>query len=138
MPIQNGLRDRVAIVTGAAGGLGCATVELLHELGASVVAEDVDPGVERLGALGDRVAIVRGDVRERATADAAVARALDAFGRLDILVNNAAVILSKDILGTSDAEWDEVMAVNVKGAFHHVRAALPYMLEQGRGSIVNR
>ena len=125
MPIQNGLRDRVAIVTGAAGGLGCATVELLHELGASVVAEDVDPGVERLGALGDRVAIVRGDVRERATADAAVARALDAFVSLDILVNNAAVILSKDILGTSDAEWDEVMAVNVKGAFHHVRAALP-------------
>ena len=137
MPIPNGLRDRVAIVTGAAGGLGRATVELLHAHGASVVAEDVDPGVDRLGALGDRVSIVRGDVRERATADAAVARALEAFGSLDILVNNAAVILSKDILETSDAEWDDVMAVNVKGAFHHMRAALPQMLEQGRGSIVN-
>ena len=137
MSKPNGLRDHVAIVTGAAGGLGRATVELLHALGASVVAEDVVPGVESLGALGDRVATVRGDVRERATADVAVARALEAFGGLDILVNNAAVILSKDILETSDAEWDDVMAVNVKGAFHHVRAALPHMLEQGRGSIVN-
>ena len=64
-------------MTGAAGGLGRATVELLHARGASVVAEDVDPGVDRLGALGDRVSTVRGDVRERATADAAVARALE-------------------------------------------------------------
>jgi NAD(P)-dependent dehydrogenase (short-subunit alcohol dehydrogenase family) len=137
MPEPNRLRDRVAIVTGAAGGLGRATVELLHVLGASVVAEDADPGVERLGAIGDRVATIRGDVRERQTATAAVALALGAFGSLDILVNNAAVIRSTNILETSEAEWDEVMAVNVKGPFHHVRAALPHMLKRGHGSIVN-
>ena len=59
------------------------------------------------------------------------------FGSVDILVNNAAVILSKDILETTEAEWDDLMAVNVKGAFHHVRAALPIMIERKSGAIVN-
>ena len=80
---------------------------------------------------------VTGDVRAKSTADEAVRRALERFGSVDILVNNAAVILSKDILETTEAEWDDLMAVNVKGAFHHVRAALPIMIERKSGAIVN-
>ena len=126
---------QVAIVTGAAGGVGRATVELLVELGASVVAEDIDAAVEELA--GEHVIAVAGDVRAKSTADEAVRRALERFGSVDILVNNAAVILSKDILETTEAEWDDLMAVNVKGAFHHVRAALPIMIERKSGTIVN-
>ena len=131
------LDDKVALITGAAGGVGRATIEAFVARGASVVAEDVDPSVEELGFSGGRVAAVVGDVRRRETAERGVDLALNRFGRLDILVNNAAVILSKDILATTEEEWNEVMGVNVTGAFHHCRAALPPMLVQGRGAIVN-
>lgn len=131
------LAGTVAIVTGAAGGVGRATVSLFTDLGAGVVAEDVDPAVSELSTLGPDVVTIRGDVRERGTAEKAVSLALERFGRVDVLVNNAAIILSKSILETEEAEWDEVMAVNVKGAFHHCRAVLPSMLDRARGSIVN-
>jgi dihydroanticapsin dehydrogenase len=130
------LGGTVAVVTGAAGGVGRATVQLFVELGACVVAEDVEPAIADLAADG-RVATLVGDVRDSRTARAAVALALDRFGGLHALVNNAAVILSKDILATYEEEWDTVMAVNVKGIFHHCRAALPPLLAQGGGSIVN-
>lgn len=129
------LDGQVAIVTGAAGGLGRATVRLFAELGASVVAEDIDARVNDLAS--ERVAAVVGDVRERPTAERAVRCAVERFGDIDLLINNAATILSKDILATTEEEWDALMDVNVKGAFHHLRAVLPAMLQKGRGAIVN-
>ncbi len=125
----------VAIVTGAAGGVGRATVDLLTRRGASVVAEDVDAAVA--GLEGPQVATVAGDVRRAETARKSVETALSRFGRLDILVNNAAVIITKDILSTEEDEWNDLMAVNVTGVFHHCRAVLPHMIAQKRGSIVN-
>ena len=129
------LDGRVAIVTGAAGGVGRATVELLTRRGASVVAEDVDANVAKLEA--PNVAAVTGDVRRAETARKAVQTALSRFGRLDILVNNAAVIITKDILSTEEDEWNDLMAVNVTGVFHHCRAVLPEMMKQRSGSIVS-
>jgi len=129
------LDGKVAIVTGAAGGVGRATVDLLTRRGASVVAEDVDAGVS--GLEGPNLAVVIGDVRQAGTARMAVETALSRFGRLDILVNNAAVIITKDILSTEEEEWNDLMAVNVTGVFHHCRAALPPMIKQKRGSIVS-
>jgi NAD(P)-dependent dehydrogenase (short-subunit alcohol dehydrogenase family) len=134
---RNDLTDKVAIITGAAGGVGRATVELFLERGASVVAEDRDAAVEELAQLGPRVVPLRGDVRDRDVAEQAVELARRRLGGMDILVNNAAVILSKDLLETSEEEWDEVMDINVKGAFRHIRAALPALLEKRGGSIVN-
>ncbi len=131
------LEGTVAIVTGAAGGVGRAVVELFAQLGASVVAEDVDPTVSGLFGGSERVAALAGDVRDPRTAEAAAALAIDRFNGVHVLVNNAAVILSKDILTTSEEEWDTVMAVNVKGVFHHCRAVLPHFLAQASGSIVN-
>jgi NAD(P)-dependent dehydrogenase (short-subunit alcohol dehydrogenase family) len=125
----NGLKGQVAIVTAASGGLGRATVQLFVESGASVVAEDIDAAVNELA--GERVAVVVGDVRRGSTAEQAVRCALDRFGGINILVNNAAMILSKNIVATSETEWDELMSVNVKGAFLHLRAVLPIMLERG-------
>jgi NAD(P)-dependent dehydrogenase (short-subunit alcohol dehydrogenase family) len=131
------LAGSVAIVTGAAGGIGKATVELLTARGAAVIAEDVDPSVASLEENNERVVATVGDVRESRTAATAVSLAINHFGHIDALVNNAAIIVSKDILTTSEAEWDLTMDVNVKGTFHHCRAVLPHFIANRKGAIVN-
>jgi NAD(P)-dependent dehydrogenase (short-subunit alcohol dehydrogenase family) len=127
---------RVAIVTGAAGGVGRDVVRLLTERGARVVAEDLDPAVGEL-ADGDRVVAIEGDVTHAATAELAMSTALERFGRLDVLINNAGRFLLRPIVDTSEEEWDTILAINVKGAFLHCRAALPHLEASGAGAIVN-
>ncbi len=128
---------KVAIVTGAAGGIGREIVRLLHERGASVVVEDIQPSVSELATDDGRITAVVGDVSQAATADAAVAAAVENFGGLDILVNNAGRFLGKDILETTDEEWDTLMTVNVRGMFVHARAALPQLFRRESPVIVN-
>jgi NAD(P)-dependent dehydrogenase (short-subunit alcohol dehydrogenase family) len=128
---------QVAIVTGAAGGVGREVVRLLHEAGASVVAEDLSPAVIELETGDGRIVAVQGDVAEAATAEHAVQVARERFGRLDVLVNNAARFLMKPMLETTDDEWDELMRVNVRGFFVHARAALPALAERDASAIVN-
>jgi dihydroanticapsin dehydrogenase len=129
------LAGQVAIVTGAAGGVGRATTERLLERGARVVAVDVSPAAQELA--GDEVAVVEGDVSLAATAEAAVATAHERWRRVDILVNNAGHIVYKGILDTSEEEWDRVLAVNARSAFLFSRAAIPAMLARGGGVIVS-
>ncbi len=129
------LAGAVAIVTGAAGGVGKATVELLTARGARVVAEDLNPAVGELE--GDQVAALRGDVAEPDTVRRAVALAHERFGALDIVVNNAGRFLLKPTVDTTDSDWDALMRVNVRGAFLHCREALPALTERGDGRIVN-
>ena len=125
----------VAIVTGAAGGVGRATVELLTARGARVVAEDVNRSVSELE--GERVATLQGDVAAPDTARRAVALANEHFGALDVVVNNAGRFLLKPTVETTDGEWDELLRVNVRGAFLHCREALPALSDRGDGRIVN-
>jgi NAD(P)-dependent dehydrogenase (short-subunit alcohol dehydrogenase family) len=125
----------VAIVTGAAGGVGRATVELLTARGARVIAEDLNPAVSELE--GERVVTLRGDVAAPDTARRAVALANERFGALDVVVNNAGRFLLKPTVDTTDGEWDELLRVNVRGAFLHCREALPALIEYGDGRIVN-
>lgn len=129
------LAGAVAIVTGAAGGVGRATVELLRARGARVVAEDIDPAVEALEEEG--VAALHGDVAESGTARQAVALARQRFGALNVVVNNAGRFLMKPTAETTDDEWDELLRVNVRGTFLHCREALPALSESGDGRIVN-
>lgn len=129
------LAGAVAIVTGAAGGVGRATVELLRERGARVVAEDINPAVEQLES--DAVACLTADVAASGTAGRAVELARERFGKLDVLVNNAGRFLLKPTLQTSDGDWDELLRVNVRGAFLHCRDAIPALGESGDGRIVN-
>jgi NAD(P)-dependent dehydrogenase (short-subunit alcohol dehydrogenase family) len=131
------LEGRVALVTGAASGVGKATTLLLRERGARVVAVDVSPSVHDLAAGDDGIAAVEGDAAATETANRAVATALERWQRLDILVNNAAMIVWKSIVDTTDEEWDRLLAVNVRSAFVHCRAAIPTMIEQGGGAIVS-
>jgi NAD(P)-dependent dehydrogenase (short-subunit alcohol dehydrogenase family) len=134
--VRDDFDGHVAIVTGAAGGVGRDVVRLLTERGARVVAEDLDPAVHDLADVG-RVHAIEGDVTQAATAELAVSTALDRFGRLDVLINNAGRLLVKPILDTSEEEWDSILSINVKGAFLHCRAALPHLEASGAGAIVN-
>jgi 3-oxoacyl-[acyl-carrier protein] reductase len=140
------LKGKVAIVTGGAKGLGRAFALKLSEEGAKVMVvtrKDMDnlrETVKQIKALGGAASLFQADVaREtdtRAMADATV----KAFGRIDILINNAAVydgIKRKPFYEIDPDEWDLVMSVNVKGAFLSTRAVFPHMKEQGYGKIVN-
>src|SRR5690606_19026396 len=127
-------RERVALVTGAAGGVGGALIELLAGRGYGVVATDVSPAVEELAS--PAVLPVVADVSDSASAEQAVATAGREFGRLDLLVNNAARFLRKPIGEVTDADFDRLISTNVRGAFVHSRAAVE-PLAATRGVIVN-
>ena len=126
---------RVALVTGAAGGIGQATVRRLRARGYAIIAEDISPEVEKLGA-DEAIVPLRADVSQTETARRAVALAQERFGRLDLLVNNAALFLRKPTEECTDEDFDVLMAVNVRGAFSHARESLP-ALAATKGSIVN-
>ena len=134
-PASDELAGAVAIVTGAAGGVGRATVELLRARGAQVVAEDLNPAVAELED--EQVATLQGDVAEPDTARQAVALARERFGALNVVVNNAGRFLMKPTVDTSDDDWDGLLRVNVRGAFLHCREAIPALSESGDGRIVN-
>jgi NAD(P)-dependent dehydrogenase (short-subunit alcohol dehydrogenase family) len=130
------LAGKVALVTGAAGGIGSATTAALLAAGAMVVAEDIDPLTAPEGYSG-RFAVLQGDAADAATARAAVDAAVTGFGRLDILVNLAGRFLGKSILDTTDEDFDALMTTNVRSVFVHCREALPALLERGDGAIVS-
>jgi NAD(P)-dependent dehydrogenase (short-subunit alcohol dehydrogenase family) len=129
------LDGAVAIVTGAAGGIGGAVVAKLRAAGAKVVAEDIDPVVEQLAD--DDVAALCADAADADTARRAVELALTRFGRLDVVVNNAGRFLLKPIVDTTDDEWDGLMTTNVRSVFVHCREALPHLVAARGGAIVN-
>lgn len=122
------LEGRVALVTGAASGMGAATARLLAQAGATVLGADI--------ASSPAIALV-GDVADSAFCDAAVAKAVALHGRIDILVNAAGVIVRADALATDDEAWSRQMRVNVDGTFFMCRAAIRHMRQQGSGAIVN-
>jgi NAD(P)-dependent dehydrogenase (short-subunit alcohol dehydrogenase family) len=128
------LQDKVAVVTGAARGIGRATVEVFLAEGAKVVATDLDGAT--LETLGDDVVTVTGDVSVEDDARAMIQAAVDSFGRIDVLVANAGVIPLSTIDQTSVADWDHVMAVDGRGMFLTCKFAIEHMAAQnnGRGS----
>ena len=138
------LQDRVVLITGGSSGLGHALVARFAEEGARVVIADIAERPTRSAAsdVGSdgRVVFRQTDVRDAASVDAAVAYAVDRFGRLDVLVNNAAVFTTlerKPLDEITEREWDEVFAVNVTGVFHGIRAASARMKATGGGKIIN-
>jgi NAD(P)-dependent dehydrogenase (short-subunit alcohol dehydrogenase family) len=139
---MRGLRDKVAIVTGAGQGIGRAIALRLAEEGADLVIADLNTRTASAVAaavegLGRRAAPVHVDVAAAEDRRALVGAALSAFGRIDILVNNAGIIRVTGPLDISEEEWDLVQAVNVKGTYFTCQAVLPHLLERGRGRIVN-
>ena len=136
-PISFGLQGRVAIVTGGSQGIGEACVRRFAQEGAQVVIADVADArgqalAAELGAL-----YVHCDVGDKAQVDALVAEVLRAHGRIDVLVNNAGIFKAADFLDVTEADFDAVLRVNLKGAFLVGQAVARAMAQAGRGSIVN-
>ncbi|GAA5166151.1 MULTISPECIES: SDR family NAD(P)-dependent oxidoreductase [Amycolatopsis] len=132
------LTGRVAVVTGAARGIGHATATLLRERGARLVVTDRSDAVEKLAAdHPDTVAALVGDVADEELARATMRLATDRFGRLDILVNNAGRTLNKPVTETTVEDFEGIMRVNARGNFVQAREAFRVMEDHGGGAIVS-
>jgi 3(or 17)beta-hydroxysteroid dehydrogenase len=133
------VEDKVAIVTGAASGIGRGTAEVLAREGARVVLTDVneEQGREAAKAIGGDAVFVRHDVSDEASWQAVIEATLGRFGRLDVLVNNAGIIIVADVESTTVEQWRKIMAVNAEGVFLGCKHAIPVMRKSGGGSIIN-
>ncbi len=135
------LRDKVAVITGAAHGIGLATAGKMLREGASVVLADIQGeavrrSAEAVSALGPVLA-VEVDVSRRDQVENMVERTVECFGRLDILANNAGLVRPASFEEATEDDWDAVVGVNLKGAFFCARAAVPRMKAVGGGKMVN-
>lgn len=139
---KRSLEGKVAIITGAASGIGRATAILFAREGAAVAIADLNDVTGRevaleIQAAGGRAFFECADVSAAADCRRIVERTRAEFGALHVLFNNAGIIRRASVLETSESDWDRVMAVNVKSIFLVSKAAIPLMLESGGGSIVN-
>ena len=132
------LDGKVAVVTGAGAGLGRAEALALAEAGARVVLNDLpggaDGAAEEIRSRGGEATVVAGDVGERSTADALVAAAVDGFGGLDVVVNNAGVTRDRMLFNMSDEEWDQVVHIHLRGHFLLSRNAAAYWRAKAKES----
>ncbi len=143
MSANNELTGKVAIVTGAGRNIGRAIALALAEGGASIVVNarsnraDAEAVVREIESLGSKGLVHLGDVADNAAVQAMADMAVKHFGRLDILVNNAALRREKPFAEMSYAEWREILDVILDGAFHCAKACLPALRKSGAGTIVN-
>ena len=138
------LQDKVSIITGGASGMGRVAARMFAAEGARVVVADVTEQaaqsvVDEVAAAGGQAMAVAADVSKEADAKRMIDAAVEAFGRVDVLYNNAGIMPQADhsVIDTSVEDWDRVMAVNVRGVFLGCKYAIPKMVEQGSGSIIN-
>ena len=138
------LKDKAALITGAASGIGRETALLFAREGAAIAVVDVDEGggaetVRRIESNRGRAIFVRADVSRAADCDNMVAAAEKAFGKLDVLFNNAGIMHAKDddAVMTSEDVWDLTLAINLKGVFLGCKYGIPALRRAGGGSIIN-
>jgi NAD(P)-dependent dehydrogenase (short-subunit alcohol dehydrogenase family) len=136
------LQDRIAVVTGAGSGNGRAIAIGMAREGAHVVIADVNQqGAEAtaqdISALGRQTLVLKTDVSRVHEIEAMVQAVMERFGRIDILVNNAGVIVRQPLLEITEATWDRILAINLKGVFFCTQAVARVMIRQGQGKIVN-
>lgn len=136
------LDGKVALITGAAQGIGKAIALLLAKEGADVVISDLNLDLASVAAsevesLGRKSLAIEGNVADSQSVENMVSKVIEKFGRIDILVNNAGITKDALLLRMKDEDWDKVIAVNLKGTFNCMRAAVKPMSKQRAGKIVN-
>lgn len=139
---MDSLNGKVALITGGASGIGRATALLFAQEGAAVSVADINSElgqtvVQEIKSQGGRASFIQCDVTKAGDCRRAVDAALEQFGRLDILFNNAGIIRRADVVETTEEEWDQVLAVNLKSIFLMSKYAVPVMAEGGSGAIIN-
>jgi len=138
------LQDKVAIITGGGGGMGRVAAQLFAGQGAKVVVAEFGEAagaetVRQVTDAGGEATFVKTDVSDEASAKSMVDHAVKTYGRVDVLYNNAGIMPEADhsVIDTDVAVWDQVMAVNLRGVFLGCKFAIPQMVGQGSGSIIN-
>ncbi|WP_340399043.1 glucose 1-dehydrogenase [Paenibacillus sp. FSL H8-0079] len=136
------LTGKVAIITGAASGMGLAGIQLFAREGAKVVATDVaidalEEQVKLIVADGGEAIALKLDVSSPESWNAVVEETVSKYGKIDILINNAGIHMAKGILEAELEDWDKVMSINGTGVWLGMKAVIPYMQKNGQGSIVN-
>src|SRR5256884_3653802 len=134
--------DKVVVVTGASSGIGESTARLLARHGAKVVLgarrkDRLDAAVKEISAAGGKAISVAVDVTKRSEVEALIKVAVDSFGRVDVMVNDAGIMAIAPIEALKVEEWDRMIDVNIKGLLYGVAAVLPQMLKQKSGHIIN-
>jgi NAD(P)-dependent dehydrogenase (short-subunit alcohol dehydrogenase family) len=136
------LKNKVAVITGAANGIGLAIAEAFAANGAIVMGSDADEQkckaeMQRLTEKGFSVRSMKCDVGITEEVNRLINTTIEEFGRIDILVNNAAIPIGGNIMEMPETDWDTLMNVNLKSIFRTIKIALPHMIKQGSGSIIN-
>jgi len=136
------LENKIAIITGGGDGLGQASAVLFAKEGASVVVADMDPArgmktVDMIKNQNGEAMFVEVDVSKEDSVKNMVEKVVDAYGRIDILVNSAGIFIEATVINTTVEDWDKIMAVNLRGIFLGCKYVIPEMIKAGKGSIVN-
>lgn len=137
------LKDKVAVITGSARGIGLAISKKLASKGANIVLNDVieeskvDATIKEVKAFGSQVLYLSADIAQTGQAKNLIEQTVQEFGQIDILVNNAGITRDNLLIRMKEEDWDQVIAVNLKGTFNCTQAAAKYMMKQRFGAIVN-
>lgn len=143
MSLQLDLTGKTALITGAGRGIGCDIARKLSQMGANIVINDIasstdaDVTTQELIEAGGNATCLKGDVRNFEEIEKIIQKTLDKFGRIDILVNNAGITKDGLMMRMSDSDWDDVLDINLKGAFHMIKAVTRPMMKQRSGTIIN-
>ena len=136
------LEGKVAIITGAASGIGQATALLFAKEGATVVVADLDEVggnkvIDQINADGGKATFIRTDVTDAEDVQAMVKSTIDAYGKLDVLFNNAGIAMRLPVVELPEEDWDRCVDINLKGVFLGSKYAIPEMIKNGGGSVIN-